>query len=67
MAETDALFSSAIASGYDLYLRPLLFEPYAEDLARRAAALEPSKILEIAAGCIREEARETMRGLGIVA
>ena len=41
MAETDALFSSAIASGYDLYLRPLLFEPYAEDLARRAAALEP--------------------------
>ena len=50
MAETDALFSSAIASGYDRYLRPLLFEAYAEDLAGRAAALQPSKILETAAG-----------------
>ena len=69
MAETDALFSSAIASGYDLYLRPLLFEPYAEDLARRAAALEPSKILEIAAGTgvVTDALLDALPGSAIVA
>jgi ubiquinone/menaquinone biosynthesis C-methylase UbiE len=50
MIDTDIDFSSAIAEGYDFYLRPLLFEPYAEDLARRAAALGPREILETAAG-----------------
>src|SRR4051794_1004654 len=50
MPASDALFPSAIAALYDRCLRPFLFEPYAEDLARRAAALRPKRILETAAG-----------------
>lgn len=47
---SDAHFPSAVAALYDRCLGPLLFEPYAEDLAARAAALEPKHILETAAG-----------------
>jgi ubiquinone/menaquinone biosynthesis C-methylase UbiE len=50
MKPSDAHFPSAVAALYDRCLRPLLFEPYAEDLARRAAALGPTHILETAAG-----------------
>jgi ubiquinone/menaquinone biosynthesis C-methylase UbiE len=50
MPESDANFPSEIAALYDRCLRPFLFEPYAEDLARRAAALRPKRILETAAG-----------------
>src|SRR3954462_14379769 len=50
MPESDANFPSEIAALYDRCLRPFLFEPYAEDLARRAAALRPTHILETAAG-----------------
>ena len=46
----DAAFSGSVPEAYDRYLVPLLFEPYAEDLARRAARLAPGNILEIAAG-----------------
>src|SRR6185503_10853336 len=35
---------------YDEYFVPLIFEPYAEDLAARVAARMPSRILEVAAG-----------------
>jgi ubiquinone/menaquinone biosynthesis C-methylase UbiE len=50
MVDTDAAFTGSIPQLYDRYLRPILFEPYAEDLARRAAVLKPRRILEIAAG-----------------
>ena len=35
---------------YDRYMVPLIFEPYAADIARRAASLSPSTVLETAAG-----------------
>jgi SAM-dependent methyltransferase len=35
---------------YEQYLVPLIFDSYARDLARRAASLAPSAVLEIAAG-----------------
>lgn len=35
---------------YDRCLGPTLFTPYAEELARRAAALAPRSVLEVAAG-----------------
>jgi ubiquinone/menaquinone biosynthesis C-methylase UbiE len=35
---------------YDRYLAPLLFEPYAEEVAERAKTLGPRRILETAAG-----------------
>ena len=50
MGSSDSAFTGSIPSLYDRYLGPLLFEPYADDLARRAAALRPQRILEVAAG-----------------
>jgi ubiquinone/menaquinone biosynthesis C-methylase UbiE len=50
MAKLDTVFSGSIPSLYDKYLGPLIFEPYAEDLARRLSALDPERVLETAAG-----------------
>ncbi len=50
MTSTDSIFSGSIPALYDRYLVPMLFEPYARDLARRTAALAPRHILETAAG-----------------
>lgn len=46
----DAAFTSSIAELYDQLLAPMIFAPYALDLAGRVAALAPSHVLEIAAG-----------------
>jgi SAM-dependent methyltransferase len=49
--ETDKTFSGSIPKLYDTYLVPLIFEPYAEDLANRLAARSlPTRVLEVAAG-----------------
>ncbi|TPK95419.1 methyltransferase domain-containing protein [Mesorhizobium sp. B2-4-12] len=50
MLETDKVFSGSIPENYDRYMVPLVFEPFATDLARRAGALSPSAVLEVAAG-----------------
>ncbi len=50
MTATDTVFAGSIPGLYDRYLGPLLFEPYAAEVARRAAAFEPTRILEVAAG-----------------
>ena len=50
VAERDARFDGSIPEMYDRHLGPLLFEPYAVDLARRIAKRQPRKVLEIAAG-----------------
>jgi ubiquinone/menaquinone biosynthesis C-methylase UbiE len=50
MASTDAAFAGSIPGLYDRHLRPLLFEPYAEEVADRALKFEPRWILETAAG-----------------
>jgi SAM-dependent methyltransferase len=50
MTSTDSAFAGSIPEIYDHCLGPLLFEPYARDLASRAARLEPAHILETAAG-----------------
>jgi ubiquinone/menaquinone biosynthesis C-methylase UbiE len=50
VSETDRVFTSSIAAFYHRYLGPLIFVDYAEDLARRAAALHPARVLETAAG-----------------
>lgn len=46
----DSLFAGSVPDLYDQYLVPLIFEPYAADLASRTAALDPSGVLEVAAG-----------------
>lgn len=50
MERSDANFAGSIPEIYDRYLVPLIFEPYANDLADRVAKLEPSDALELAAG-----------------
>jgi hypothetical protein len=50
MVSSDTVFAGSIPELYDRCLGPFLFEPYAEDLAERAAALAPRRILETAAG-----------------
>lgn len=47
---SDTLFAGSIPELYESHLVPLIFEPYAVDLAHRVAALEPSRVLETAAG-----------------
>lgn len=50
MKESDALFSGAIPDIYDRCLGPLLFQPYATDLASRAKNLDGRRVIELAAG-----------------
>lgn len=50
MTSADAVFAGSIPALYDRHLGPLLFEPYADDMAARVAALGPADILETAAG-----------------
>jgi SAM-dependent methyltransferase len=46
----DTVFAGSIPQLYESHLVPLIFEPYAADLAVRVAALDPSRVLETAAG-----------------
>ena len=50
MLETDKVFAGSIPENYDRHMVPLIFEPYAADIARRAVSLSPSAVLETAAG-----------------
>ena len=50
MAQSDRNFSGSIPALYDRYLVPLIFEPYAADLAERAARGRPNRVLETACG-----------------
>lgn len=50
MSEADKAFTGSIPENYDRHMVPLIFQSYAEDLARRAAALSPRAVLETAAG-----------------
>jgi ubiquinone/menaquinone biosynthesis C-methylase UbiE len=50
MLQTDKVFAGSIPEKYDRYMVPLIFEPFALDVAQRAASLSPSAVLEIAAG-----------------
>src|SRR6185436_19957480 len=48
--ETDKVFAGSIPSLYQTHLVPLIFEPYAADLAQRLRTRTLSRVLEIAAG-----------------
>ena len=49
-ADTDKVFTGSISKLYEAYLVPLIFEPYARDLANRLASRPLARILETAAG-----------------
>jgi ubiquinone/menaquinone biosynthesis C-methylase UbiE len=50
VAASDKEFTGSIPEFYDTYLVPLIFESYAEDLAKRVVRLSPKNLLETAAG-----------------
>jgi SAM-dependent methyltransferase len=48
--DVDKIFAGSIPAFYDSYLVPLIFEPYAQDLAARLKSRDVSSVLELAAG-----------------
>lgn len=66
----DARFDDAVAALYQSLLVPLIFEPYAVDLAVRLACLPAASVLELAAGTgvvTRELAARLAPGVRLVA
>ncbi|WP_427911463.1 class I SAM-dependent methyltransferase [Ramlibacter sp. MMS24-I3-19] len=49
-SSVDTAFTGSVAQLYERYMVPLIFEPYAVDLARRVAQASPRRVLELAAG-----------------
>ena len=49
-SQIDKTFAGSIPRRYEDYFVPLIFAPYARDLARRVASARPGRVLEIAAG-----------------
>ncbi len=47
---TDKVFSGSIPQLYDTHLVPLIFAPYADDLAGRLRPMSLTRVLEVAAG-----------------
>jgi SAM-dependent methyltransferase len=67
---TDTAFAGSIPQIYERYLVPLIFEPYASDLALRTVGRYPSRVLEIAAGTgvvTRQLAKTLPPGISVVA
>lgn len=50
---TDKVFAGSIPKLYETHLVPLIFQPYAEDLAQRLAARPLTRLLELADGKIQ--------------
>ncbi|MBR0712763.1 class I SAM-dependent methyltransferase [Bradyrhizobium liaoningense] len=50
MPESDKVFAGSVPENYDRYMVPLIFQSYADDMARRVAARSPKAVLETAAG-----------------
>ena len=50
MSSADKVFAGSIPAIYEKCMVPMIFEPYAQELAGRVAGLSPGKVLEIAAG-----------------
>lgn len=50
MSRNDKVFTGSIPEIYDRFMVPMLFAPYADDLARRVSQKNPKRVLETAAG-----------------
>jgi SAM-dependent methyltransferase len=50
VAEQHAAFVGSVPPNYDRYLGPLLFHPYADDLAARLPVAPGTRVLEVACG-----------------
>ena len=69
MTDINARFEGSIPEAYDRYLGPVLFQPYADDMARRIARHAPVRVLEIACGTgiVTKALLTALPGAGIVA
>jgi hypothetical protein len=58
-SNNDSAFAGSIPELYERYMVPLIFEPYAADLALRISQQRPERVLEIAAvtGWLRDGLR----------
>jgi SAM-dependent methyltransferase len=68
--QSDPVFGGSIPDLYERHMVPMVFEPYADDLAGRVAALRPARTLELAAGtgaATRALARALPPGVDLVA
>ncbi|WP_102124717.1 class I SAM-dependent methyltransferase [Deinococcus planocerae] len=66
----DSTFTGSVPQLYERYMVPLMFEPYADDLAARVVRRQPARVLEVAAGTgalTRRLARDLPGGVPIVA
>ena len=66
---SDTGFSGSIPAFYERYLVPLIFAPYAADLAARALQQPASHVLEVAAGragAVNKTMGEILRTCGLV-
>ena len=50
MQDMELRFTGSVPGNYDRLMVPLIFQPYADELASRARLLQPKRILETAAG-----------------
>jgi len=50
MKDMEVRFTGSVPAAYDRLMVPLLFQPYADELAARARGFAPARILETAAG-----------------
>ena len=50
MENKNAQFAGSIPAAYDRYLGPVLFQPYAEDMAARLNVDANGSVLELACG-----------------
>jgi hypothetical protein len=50
MSDMNRSFSGSMPEFYDRFLVPVMFEPFARDLAVRLKGMESGQLLELAAG-----------------
>jgi SAM-dependent methyltransferase len=69
ITDSERRWTDSMPEAYQRWLAPIVFEPFADDLARRAAALDPRLIIELAAGTgvVTRCLRDAMPGADIVA
>jgi ubiquinone/menaquinone biosynthesis C-methylase UbiE len=69
MREAELRFTGSVPERYSRLMVPLIFRPYAEELARRAREFQPKRILETAAGtgAVTEVLHERLPSADIVA
>jgi ubiquinone/menaquinone biosynthesis C-methylase UbiE len=69
MKDQEVRFTGSVPANYDRLMVPLIFQPYADELAERARSLRPARILETAAGTgvVTEALRNALPDAEIVA